>query len=409
MMNVGLHCRIVGRPGRARGARPLPRLRARARRRVGDDASGDRPPLARDTPAPLTRLQAARLPSTPAASPVRSAANRSGSERCGKWCPTGHNDELGLRQALGEERPVQSRRPGSPGARRRECRRGEAAPVPRRATGRRPRAAVRGGRAGTGGRPPGGGGGGGGGPFRDGVALPQEHRVTLLRLCWARCGTTEEARGAGRGSAAGRGGADRRGGRGRRAHGPSRRGHGGHHDPRRLQRVRLEGWARRRTRGAWVRPAADTGRGAGRDGGSGGRPGRGRRLGLPPLRRRASGALPDRRPACTPRAGAGDGVPRNRPGGARRARAADRATAGGRAPRRGVGPGRGPGRSTPFARASPRWSSTRCCPPERRSICGERRCRRSSVGSPRGRRRRRLARTSDIRARRHPWPRRRSR
>ena len=53
MMSVGLHCRIVGRPGRAVALdRFLAYVKAE-RRRVGDDARRDRPPLAR---APPTRL-----------------------------------------------------------------------------------------------------------------------------------------------------------------------------------------------------------------------------------------------------------------------------------------------------------------------------------------------------------------
>ena len=51
MMSIGLHCRIVGRPGRARRARALPRLRAAARRRVGRAAHRHRAPLARDASA----------------------------------------------------------------------------------------------------------------------------------------------------------------------------------------------------------------------------------------------------------------------------------------------------------------------------------------------------------------------
>ena len=46
MMSVGLHCRIIGRPGRMRRPRAIPRLRGEAPRRVGDDEGGDRPPLA---------------------------------------------------------------------------------------------------------------------------------------------------------------------------------------------------------------------------------------------------------------------------------------------------------------------------------------------------------------------------
>ena len=54
MMSVGLHCRIVGRPGRAAGARPLSRARESQGRRLGDDARRDRPPLARAPPARLS-------------------------------------------------------------------------------------------------------------------------------------------------------------------------------------------------------------------------------------------------------------------------------------------------------------------------------------------------------------------
>ena len=51
MMSVGLHCRIVGRPGRDAGARPLPRARRAPRRRLGDDPGRDRAPLARRAPS----------------------------------------------------------------------------------------------------------------------------------------------------------------------------------------------------------------------------------------------------------------------------------------------------------------------------------------------------------------------
>ena len=53
MMSVGLHCRIVGKPGPGAGARPLPGARGAARRRVGDDARGDRPALAEHSPCGL--------------------------------------------------------------------------------------------------------------------------------------------------------------------------------------------------------------------------------------------------------------------------------------------------------------------------------------------------------------------
>ncbi len=47
MMNVGLHCRIVGRPGRAPGLERFLDARARAGGCLGDDSRGDRPSLAR--------------------------------------------------------------------------------------------------------------------------------------------------------------------------------------------------------------------------------------------------------------------------------------------------------------------------------------------------------------------------
>ena len=59
MMSVGLHCRIVGRPGRAAGARSLSRPREGQGRRVGDDARRDRPPLARASPAKLSSVRIA--------------------------------------------------------------------------------------------------------------------------------------------------------------------------------------------------------------------------------------------------------------------------------------------------------------------------------------------------------------
>ncbi len=39
MMSVGLHCRLAGRPGRAAGARALPRLHRGARAGMGGDAA----------------------------------------------------------------------------------------------------------------------------------------------------------------------------------------------------------------------------------------------------------------------------------------------------------------------------------------------------------------------------------
>ena len=51
MLSVGLHCRIVGRPGRAKALDAFLALRAPARGRVGDDPRRDRAPLARAPPA----------------------------------------------------------------------------------------------------------------------------------------------------------------------------------------------------------------------------------------------------------------------------------------------------------------------------------------------------------------------
>ena len=59
MMSIGLHCRIVGRPGARRRARALPRLRARARGRVDRAAHRHRAPLARD--ASVRRARAMTL------------------------------------------------------------------------------------------------------------------------------------------------------------------------------------------------------------------------------------------------------------------------------------------------------------------------------------------------------------
>ena len=50
MLSVGLHCRIVGRPGQDARAPTLPRARRRPRRRLGRDAGRDRPSLAGRAP-----------------------------------------------------------------------------------------------------------------------------------------------------------------------------------------------------------------------------------------------------------------------------------------------------------------------------------------------------------------------
>ena len=50
MLSVGLHCRIVGRPGQDAGAPTLPRARRGPRRRLGRDAGRHRAPLARRAP-----------------------------------------------------------------------------------------------------------------------------------------------------------------------------------------------------------------------------------------------------------------------------------------------------------------------------------------------------------------------
>ena len=55
MMSVGLHCRLAGRPGRAAGADPLPRLYRQARARLGADAAADRAALARQARASCRR------------------------------------------------------------------------------------------------------------------------------------------------------------------------------------------------------------------------------------------------------------------------------------------------------------------------------------------------------------------
>ena len=47
MMSVGLHCRVVGRPGRAAALEALSRLHRKARARLGADAAADRAALAR--------------------------------------------------------------------------------------------------------------------------------------------------------------------------------------------------------------------------------------------------------------------------------------------------------------------------------------------------------------------------
>ena len=50
MMSVGLHCRLVGTAGPGRGTGAIPRLRDRARARLGGAADRHRPPLARAPP-----------------------------------------------------------------------------------------------------------------------------------------------------------------------------------------------------------------------------------------------------------------------------------------------------------------------------------------------------------------------
>ena len=51
MMSIGLHCRVVGRPGRAAALDALPRLHRQARARLGADAAADRRALARQPEA----------------------------------------------------------------------------------------------------------------------------------------------------------------------------------------------------------------------------------------------------------------------------------------------------------------------------------------------------------------------
>ena len=51
MLSIGLHCRLVGRPGARRLARALPRLRARPRQGVDRDPARHRAPLDRQAPA----------------------------------------------------------------------------------------------------------------------------------------------------------------------------------------------------------------------------------------------------------------------------------------------------------------------------------------------------------------------
>ena len=46
MMSIGMHCRLLGRPGRMRGAAALPRPRAAPRARVGRAPHRHRAPLA---------------------------------------------------------------------------------------------------------------------------------------------------------------------------------------------------------------------------------------------------------------------------------------------------------------------------------------------------------------------------
>ena len=59
MMSIGLHCRLVGRPGRGARARAVPRLCAWPRPGVDSDPARHRPPLDREA-SPAGRLEAVR-------------------------------------------------------------------------------------------------------------------------------------------------------------------------------------------------------------------------------------------------------------------------------------------------------------------------------------------------------------
>ena len=71
MLSIGLHCRLVGRPGRAAVARALPRLRARPRQGLDRDKARHRAPLDRQAPA-ARRLETV----APDAHAVRRAVRR---------------------------------------------------------------------------------------------------------------------------------------------------------------------------------------------------------------------------------------------------------------------------------------------------------------------------------------------
>ena len=141
----------------------------------------------------------------------------------------------------------------------------------------------------------------------------------------------------------------RRGRGTRRPHRPADR-HGRRHDhPSGLQRLRLQGRARRRARRTGLRPVAGAPRGApGHSRPGGGCRVRGRRLGLPPLRHRASVAVQDRRPAR----------PARHPGSSRAS--GHRPSVPSPSSRRWSGASRQPGASATGRPAMPRGASIRC-------------------------------------------------